>query len=164
MCRAEAKIQRPGKFDRRVRPVARVNHCDPTIARGGEIDRRVSRSRRGNEFEIGKALNDVAGQRRPLAHDANDVKRQQPLNDSVRIGEVVLKYGDRRLIAEHRPVGALEGHILVIVQNSDLILLHLASIPRGLIRRFASRDEGLVAKSSVCLSGFNVSLRAPFEC
>src|SRR6266404_9023113 len=88
--------QRPGKFDRGVRAISRVNHCDPMIARGIDIDRRVSRSRRGNEFEIGKALNDVAGQRSPLAHDTNDVKRQQPLNHGVRIGEVVLTYGDVR--------------------------------------------------------------------
>ena len=101
-----------------------MNHCDPMIARGGDIDRRVSRSRRGNELEIGKALNDVAGQRGPLAHDTNDIKRQQPLNHGVRIGEVVLKYGDVRSIAEHRPIGALKRHILVIVQNSDLVLLH----------------------------------------
>src|ERR1700736_5702837 len=94
------------------------------IARGGDIDRRVSSSRRGYELEIGKALNDVAGQRSPLAHDTNDIKRQQPLNYSVRMGEVVLKYGDVRSIAEHRPIGALQRHILVIVQNSDLVLLH----------------------------------------
>jgi len=37
---------------------------------------------------------------------------------------VVLKYGDVRSIAEHRPIGALKRHILVIVQNSDLVLLH----------------------------------------
>src|SRR6185369_1359954 len=46
------------------------------------------------------------------------------LNHSVRIGEVVLKYRDVRPIAEHRPIGALKRHILVIVQNSDLVLLH----------------------------------------
>src|SRR5260370_23847325 len=115
--------QRPRKFDRRIRLIPRVNHCDPTIASAGDIDRRVSRSRRGNELEIGKALNDVAGQRGPLAHDTNDFKRQQPLNYGVRIGKVVLKYGDVRSIAEHRPIGALKRYILVIVQNSDLVLL-----------------------------------------
>src|SRR6478609_7404174 len=94
------------------------------IARGGKVDRRVYRARRGNELEIGKALNYVAGQRGPLAHDTHDIKRQQPLNHGVRIGEVVLKYGDVRSIAEHRPIGALKRHILVIVQNSDLVLLH----------------------------------------
>src|SRR5260370_26656075 len=46
------------------------------------------------ELEIGKALNDAAGQRGPLAHDTNDIKRQQSLNHGVRIGEMVLKYGD----------------------------------------------------------------------
>src|SRR5437016_2007150 len=116
--------RRPGKFDRWVRPIPRVNHCDPMLACGDEIDCRVSRSGRGNELEIGKALNDVAGQRGPLAHNANDIKKQQPLNHGVRIGEVVLKYGDVRSIAEHRPIGALKRHILVIVQNSDLVLLH----------------------------------------
>src|SRR5712692_8498128 len=94
------------------------------IARGGDIDRRVSSSRRGNDLEIGKALNDVAGQRGPLAHDTNDIKRQQPLNHGVRIGEVALKYLDVRSITEHRPIGAFKRHILVIVQNSDLVLLH----------------------------------------
>src|SRR3989442_11951463 len=116
--------QRPSKFDRRVRPIPRVKHCDAVMARGGDIDRRVYSSGRGNELEIGKALNDVAGQRSPLAHDTNDVKRQQPLNHAVRIGEVVLKYGDVRSIAEHRPIGALKRCILVIVQNGDLVLLH----------------------------------------
>src|SRR6266853_693624 len=102
ICRAEAKI----------------------IARGDDIDRRVYRSRRGNELEIGKALNDVAGQRGPLAHDTNDIKRQQPLNHGVRIGEVVLKYSDVRSIAEQRPIRALKRYILIVVQNSDLVLLH----------------------------------------
>src|SRR4029077_12122998 len=121
--------QRPGQFDGRVRPISRVNHCDPMIFRSDEIDRRVSKSRRGNELEIGKTLNDVAGQRGPLTHDTNDIKREQPLNNGVRIGEVVLKYSDVRSIAENRPIGALKRRILVIVQNSDLVLLHLVSIP-----------------------------------
>src|SRR6478672_7230990 len=90
--------QRPGKFDRRVRPIPRVNHSDPMIGCGGDIDRRVYSPRRGNELEIGKALNEVTGQWGPLAHDTNDIKRQQPLNHGVRFGEVVLKYGDLRSI------------------------------------------------------------------
>src|ERR1700726_1225009 len=116
--------QRPGKFDRRIRSITRVNDGDPMIARGVDIDRSVSRSRRGDELELGKALNDVAGQRGSLAHDTNDIKRQQQLNQGVRIGEVVLKYGDVRSITEHGPIGALKRHILVVVQHSDLVLLH----------------------------------------
>src|SRR5438128_5584910 len=101
-----------------------MGNDDPAIGSRNDVDRGVSRSRRGNELEIGKALNDVAGQRGPLAHDTNDIERQQPLNHGVRIGEVVLKYGDVRSIAEHRPISALKRSILVIVQNSDLVLLH----------------------------------------
>jgi len=70
------------------------------LAGGGDVDRRISRPRRGNELEIGKALNDAAGQRGPLAHGTHDIKRQQPLNHGVRIGEVVLKDGDIRSVAE----------------------------------------------------------------
>src|ERR1700693_1601201 len=116
--------KRPGEFDGRVRTIPRVNYCDPMVAGGAEIDRRVSSSRRGNELEIGKTLNDVARQRGPLAHDTNDIKRQQPLNHGLRLGEVVLKYGDVRSIAQYRPISALKRRILVIVQNSDLELLH----------------------------------------
>src|SRR6202043_3914000 len=86
--------QRPGKFDGGFRAIPRVNYCDPTIAGGSDIDRRVSSSRRGNELEIWKTLNDVARQRGPLAHDTNDIKRQQPPNYGLRIGEVVPKYGN----------------------------------------------------------------------
>src|SRR5258706_13281475 len=99
------------------------NH-DPAIGSRNDVDRGVSRSRRGDELEIGKALNDVAGQRGALAHDTNDIKREQPLNHGLRIGEVVLKYDDVRSIAQYRPISALKRRILVIVQNSDLVLLH----------------------------------------
>src|SRR2546422_5689523 len=52
------------------------------------------------------------------SHNTNDIKRQQPLNHGVRIGEVFPKYGDVRSIAEHRPIGALQRHILVIDRKS----------------------------------------------
>src|ERR1700719_3700757 len=84
--------QRPGKFNRRVRSVSRMNHFDPMVTGGRDIDRRVYMSRRGDELEIGKALDDVAGQWGPLAHEADDVERQQPLNHGIWIGTVVLKY------------------------------------------------------------------------
>ena len=73
----------------------------------------------------------------------------QPLNHGVRFGEMVLKYGNVRSIADHRPIGALKRHILVIVQNSDLVLLHWHPSRGDLFE---------------CLSGFNISLRAPFDC
>src|SRR5258708_32819861 len=155
--------QRPGKFDRRVRPMPCVNHSDVMIARGDDINRRVYRSSRGNELEIRKALNDVAGQRGTLAQDTNDVKRQQPLNHGVRIGEVVLKCRDVRSITEQRPISALKRHILVIVQNSNLVLLHWHPSRSDWFGPSPPASQARSTKSSVCLSGSNVSLRAPFE-
>src|SRR5690349_15290680 len=112
------------------------------VARGGNIDRRVYRSRRGNELELGKALNDVAGQRGPLAHDTNDIKKAataQLRRPDRRGGH---EYGDVRSIAEHRPIGALQRHILVIVQNSDLVA-NTRTI-RISNRRSEGRDKGEV--------------------
>src|SRR5260370_4926973 len=106
--------QSPSEFKRRVRSIPRVNHRDPMIARGANINRRVYSSSRSNELEIGKALNDVAGQRGPLAHDTNHIKRQQPLNHGVWIGEVVLKYSYVRPITEQRPIVAFMRRIVVV--------------------------------------------------
>jgi hypothetical protein len=60
---------------------------------------------------------------------------------------VVLKYGDVRSITEHRPIGALKGRILIIVQNSDLVFLHW--YPSRAVIDSAS-NEGSVDQSSVC--------------
>jgi hypothetical protein len=68
--------QRPGKFDRWIRPIPRMDYCDPMIAGSGDVDRRVYRSRRGDELEIGKALDDDAGQWGSLTHGTDNVKRQ----------------------------------------------------------------------------------------
>ncbi len=101
-----------------------MDYCDPMIAGSGDVDRRVYRSRRGDELEIGKALDDDAGQWGSLTHDTDDVKRQQPPNHGIWIGKVVLKYGNIRSLADCRPIGAVKRHVLVVVQNSDLVFLH----------------------------------------
>src|SRR5258708_38528604 len=60
----------PSQVDRWVRSISGVGNHDPAIGSRNHVDRGVSRSRRGNELEIGKALNDVPRQRGPLTHDA----------------------------------------------------------------------------------------------
>src|SRR6476659_2466414 len=72
---------------------------------------------------------------------------------------MVLKHGDVGSITEHRPIGALKGRILVIVQNSDLVFLHW--YPSAVIDSASS--EGSVYQSLVCCSGFDIRIRAPFE-
>ena len=71
----------------------------------------------------------IARQGGPLAHDTNDIKRQQPLNHGLSIGEVVLKYGNVRSVSEHRPISTPQRNILVIVKNGNPALFHLTSIP-----------------------------------
>src|SRR5882724_11732946 len=102
-------------------------------------------------LRLGRRSMTLRGNGNRSRNDTNDIKRQQPLNQGVRIGEVVLKYGDVRSIAEHRPIGALKRHLLVIVQSSDLALLHWHPPPgdsleclSGLTLAFATRS---IAKS-----------------
>src|ERR1700730_4036247 len=119
-----------------------MSHCDPTIAGGSHIDRCVCRSRRGNELEIGETLDDVSEEWGPLTHDTDDVKRQQPLNQRLWFGKVVSKYSDIRSIAEYRPIGTLKRHVLVVVQNGDLVFRHWHPPPggsgEGLVHQIAS--------------------------
>jgi len=72
-------------------------------------------------LRLGRRSITLPGHWGPLAHDTNDIKREQPCNHGLRIDEVVLKYGDVDSIAKHRPIGAFKRHVLVIVQNSDLV-------------------------------------------
>src|SRR6202011_1513692 len=96
-----------------------------------------------------QAIQQLGRHRGSLPHDAENIKGNQTSSERLQLGDMVLKYGDVCSIAEYRPIGALKRHILVIVQNSDLVLLHW----------HPSRGD-----SFECLSGFNISLRAPFEC
>src|SRR5271157_2232823 len=71
-------------------------------------------------FESGYSPEEVQSARRFVANPP----MQAWMLDVAAAREVVPKYGDVRSIAEHRPIGALKRHILVIVQNSNLVLLH----------------------------------------
>jgi len=51
-------------------------------------------------------------------------QKQQPLKHGVRIGEVVMEYGDVRSLAKHRPSALSSATFWLIIQNSDLVLLH----------------------------------------
>src|SRR5215813_8217299 len=68
-------------------------------------------------LEIGKALNDVTGQRCSLAHYADHVERHETLDDVVEIGQMIIENGDRGAPGERRPVGHLQRHVLIIVQD-----------------------------------------------
>src|SRR6202043_1624532 len=53
------------------------------------------------------------------------------------------KYGDVRSMTEYRPIGAFKRRILVIVQNSDFVLLHW-HLSVAIDSAIASSDEGSV--------------------
>ena len=74
---------------------------------------------RGDQLQSRQALDDRPRQRCALAHDADHVERQQALDNFVEIGQMVIENGDHGLPGERRPVGHLQRHVLIIVQDGD---------------------------------------------
>jgi hypothetical protein len=89
------------------------------VFRGRHVDREAAGAGRGNQLETRQTLYDVAGQRRPLAHDANDVERQESLDDGVRFHEMVCEDGQLRPSRHPRPVGHTQRDVLVVIQDCD---------------------------------------------
>jgi len=85
----------PGQFDCRRRGVARMNDLDAPLFCSLEIDRGIPKRRRGDQAELGQALDDSACHRRALPHHADDIECLQALDDGVGVREMIVKYGDR---------------------------------------------------------------------
>ena len=86
--------KRPGEFDRGFDVAAGGAHIDPALLGGRDIDRRVERSRERDHLQIREALDDVARQRCPLAHDAHHVEGRESFDESTWIGEALMENGD----------------------------------------------------------------------
>ena len=63
--------------------IAGMNDLHALIFRSLEIDRGVPQRGRGDQAQLGQALDDGARHRRALAHDADDVERLQALDDGL---------------------------------------------------------------------------------
>src|SRR2546426_10941562 len=131
----------PCKFDGWGRPVSGMGNRDPAICCCSDVDRRIYGPRRADELEIGEALDDAARERGPLTHDADDIERKEPSYHGIGVVDVILKHGDVRAVAEHRPVGALERCVLIVVQNGDLVSLHPAPVPLQCVRNTLSETS-----------------------
>ena len=60
-----------------------MNDLHASLSRSLEIDRGVPARRRGDQAELGQALDDGARHRRALSHHADDVEWLQALDDGV---------------------------------------------------------------------------------
>ncbi len=94
-----------------------MGYDDASLGRGIDIDGRVARTGRGYELQSRQPLDDRPRQRCALAHDADHVERQQALDDRVEIGQMVIENGDRGAPSERRPIGHLQRHVLIVVQD-----------------------------------------------
>lgn len=93
---------------------------DTALLGGRDVDRGVERSGGRDHLEIRKTLDDGAGQRRAFPHDADHVIGRQPVDDCIRIGEVVVIHRDVGSGGNPRPVGHTHRDLLVVVEDRDL--------------------------------------------
>ena len=93
-----------------------------------EIDRGIPGRRRGDQAELGQALDDSTRHRRALPHHANDVEWLQALDHGVGVREMVVKYGDGRPPIQHRPVRERKRGVLVVVQDGDSEVLRFGRL------------------------------------
>jgi hypothetical protein len=74
--------------------------------------------------ELRKPFEDFTRQRRSFSHDADDIERQQPFDDRIRIGDKIVEDGDFSSSGDGRPIRHRERDILIVIEDRDF---HLAS-------------------------------------
>src|SRR5262249_40943092 len=111
------KDESPGHLDGGPCIVPRMRHDDTSLGRGLYIDGRVARTGRCDQLQSRQALDDCPGQRCALAHDADHIERQEALDNLIGFGQMVIEDRDHGATGERRPVGHLQRHVLIIVQD-----------------------------------------------
>src|SRR2546422_8448269 len=64
-------------------------------------------------------LQEVAAQGRTLAHTGDDLEMAQALCQGRKVGEMVSKHLDLAIRGKRTPVGHLQGHALVVVEDRN---------------------------------------------
>src|SRR5262249_62122509 len=90
---------------------------DAALAGSGDVDRGVAQARGDKELERGQFLDDRAREGGALAHGADDVEALQRRDDLVLPAKVRVKDLDIEVTRNLRPVGRLEGDILIVVED-----------------------------------------------
>ena len=81
------------------------------------IDRGIAHPGGDQELQLGQRVDDFFRECGPLAHRNDDRKTLQRRNDLVGAAKMFVKYFDLDLVLDLGPVGELERHILVIVED-----------------------------------------------
>jgi hypothetical protein len=104
-----------------------MGNLDAALSRGGGIDGCVAAAGGTDQLEPGQAFENVFRERRALPHDADDVVREQPLDDGMMVRDVIFIDIDPRALVDGSPVGQTEGDTLVIVQDRHAQRVRLAA-------------------------------------
>ncbi len=92
----------------------------PSAQGGSEIDRGVAPAGGHQQPQLGQALEEAAGKRRPLAHDADDLEVRERFGDRVLGAEMTIEHRDLDPVLERRPVGHGQRDPLIVVEDREL--------------------------------------------
>ena len=81
------------------------------------IDRGIAHTGGDEEFQVGQGAEDRFRERGPFAHGDDDLKSLQRGDDFVGSAEMLLKYFDFDAVFDLAPIGDLERHVLVVIED-----------------------------------------------
>ncbi len=109
-----------------------VAHDHAVLGRGGHVQVGQAHADDGDQLQIGQSRDQGAGQGHPLAHGAQDVEGLQRL-DRLRLSQMTVEHGDLGPGLDPGPVGGVQRHAGVVVENGDpgheRLLLHHSPAP-----------------------------------
>jgi hypothetical protein len=100
-----------------------VDDLNATLFGRVDVDGSIPQCRRGDQAKLRKSFDDSAGHRSALAHDANDVERQQTRDNCIDVRDVVVEDRDGSTPLEGGPIRHRKSDVLIVIQHSDAELL-----------------------------------------
>ncbi len=92
-------------------------HHHVALLGGGDIDRSIAHAGGDEELEIRELLDHRARKSGALAHGADDLEALQRLDHVIGVAEMLAEHLDLEVLCDLRPIGRLEGNVLVVVED-----------------------------------------------
>jgi hypothetical protein len=106
---------------------------DAALGAGLQVDGGVAGAGGDQEFQVGQAFDDLAGERGALAHHLDDGEALQGLDDRIVIAQGRAEDLDVDVLGDRGPIGKREGNVLIVVENGGANHTHgLLGLCRGI--------------------------------
>ena len=140
--RTAAMMSAPDQLDRRAAAAGGAADDHLVVARRRQVDGQVPGPGGAEQAQLGQPLEHGPRERRPLAHQDDDVERLEERGGGFERPEMPAEDGDFRLPGERRPVGHRQGDSLIVVEDCNLH--DAAHTPDGLHGRKRAGDAASI--------------------